>query len=284
MLTTLAVFSVAMIVAGIVVFVAVVAGAQGGCGQATVALVHAGNACLIHTGNAGLKAYGARGTVLDSTSTNCARPAAISAADGRLAAEGGRPARTTPPPPWPIYESDEIVAVAAVLASGRVNQWTGNLVGEFERSFAAYLGANFAVAVTNGSLALEVALRGLGIGPGDEVIVPCRSFIASASSVSNVGAKPVFADVDYETMLITPDTIRPHALPRFYLAADVCADTAANGLRPRDQGALPSRSDAVVGYAHLRTAHKVHRPSLVSSTRYCRVRRYDHGNPLSGDR
>jgi DegT/DnrJ/EryC1/StrS aminotransferase family len=96
-----------------------------------------------------------------------------------LAAAGGRPVRTLPPPAWPTYEKD-------------FNQWTGSLIGEFERNFAARIGANFALAVTNGSLALKVALRGLWIGPGDEVVVPSRSFIASASSVTNFGATRIY--------------------------------------------------------------------------------------------
>lgn len=131
-----------------------------------------------------------------------------------LAISGGPKVRQSPPPPWPSYSSKEISAVVSVLESGRVNQWTGSLVREFEFRFAEYFGAPFAVAVANGSVALELALRALGVGAGDEVIVPCRSFVATASSVNQVGATPIFADVDYATQVITPDTILPLITPR----------------------------------------------------------------------
>jgi dTDP-4-amino-4,6-dideoxygalactose transaminase len=122
--------------------------------------------------------------------------------------------RIDPPPAWPVFEQDEISAVVQVLRSGKVNQWTGALVGEFEVAFAQYIGMPHGVAVTNGSVALEVALRALGIGRGDEVIVTSRSFIASASCVDMVGASPVFADVEYDTGLISPATIEPHIGPK----------------------------------------------------------------------
>ncbi|MEA2935465.1 MAG: hypothetical protein QOD74_2111 [Variibacter sp.] len=120
------------------------------------------------------------------------------------------PIRQQAPPPWPLYEEDEINAVVRVLRSGNVNQWTGDLVSEFEEKFAQRMGMLHAVAVSSGSIALELALRAFGIGAGDEVIVTSRSFIASASCVNLVGATPVFADVDYETGLLSPATIEPH--------------------------------------------------------------------------
>jgi dTDP-4-amino-4,6-dideoxygalactose transaminase len=208
MLTTFGVFSVVASVGGFAIVLASLARQSQGGSQLTGALAHAGNACR--------KAleYRAPARRRAATAANRERPSPFHESNDRLAAEGGQPVRSAPAPAWPAYERDEIEAVTAVLASGRVNQWTGNLVREFERSFAAQIGANYAVAVMNGSLALEVALRGLGIGGGDEVIVPSRSFIASASSVSNVGATPVFADVDRETMLITPETIAPLIGPR----------------------------------------------------------------------
>jgi dTDP-4-amino-4,6-dideoxygalactose transaminase len=132
----------------------------------------------------------------------------------QLAVSGGQAVRTVPVPPWPWYAKDEIDAVASVLMSGKVNQWTGNFVRQFQDEFAALFGQDEAIAVANGSLALEYALRALGVGPGDEVIVPARSFIASASCVSLTGAKPVFADIDLNTQNITPDTIRPHLTAR----------------------------------------------------------------------
>jgi dTDP-4-amino-4,6-dideoxygalactose transaminase len=95
------------------------------------------------------------------------------------------------------------------LESGKVNQWTGSLVRQFEKAFAAKHGRHHGVGVANGSVALEIALRAFKIGPGDEVIVPARSFVASAACVALVGATPVFADVDRETEVVSPATIGP---------------------------------------------------------------------------
>ena len=108
---------------------------------------------------------------------------------------------------WPFFDEDEIDAVTDVLRSGKVNQWTGHLVKDFQQAFTDYIGSGHGIALANGSLAIELALKAFGIGPGDEVIVTPRSFIASASSVSLVGAKPVFADIDTDSGNITPDTI-----------------------------------------------------------------------------
>lgn len=111
-------------------------------------------------------------------------------------------------PPWPSFSEEEIAAVAEVLRSGQVNYWTGELGRDFESAFAQWVGAEHAVAVANGTLALELALKALEIGPGDEVVVTPRTFIASASSVVGVGATPVFADVDPDSQNITASTIR----------------------------------------------------------------------------
>jgi dTDP-4-amino-4,6-dideoxygalactose transaminase len=108
---------------------------------------------------------------------------------------------------WPFYDEDEVDAVAAVLRSGRVNQWTGRDVFAFEEDCSRRFGGGRAIALTNGSVALELALRAFGIGPGDEVIVSPRSFVASASCVRLVGATPVFADVDPDSGNITPASI-----------------------------------------------------------------------------
>jgi dTDP-4-amino-4,6-dideoxygalactose transaminase len=110
---------------------------------------------------------------------------------------------------WPFYDDDEIAAAMCVLESGKVNQWTGDRVRHFEQVFARHFGAPYAVAVFNGTVALELALRALDIGPGDEVIVASRSFVASASCVLTVGAKPVFADIDPESHAMTVATIAP---------------------------------------------------------------------------
>jgi dTDP-4-amino-4,6-dideoxygalactose transaminase len=108
---------------------------------------------------------------------------------------------------WPFYDDDEIAAVTAVLRSGRVNQWTGPDVFAFEEACAERFGGDRAIALANGSVALELALRAFGIGPGDEVIVSPRSFVASASCARLVGATPVFADVDADSGNITVDSV-----------------------------------------------------------------------------
>jgi dTDP-4-amino-4,6-dideoxygalactose transaminase len=110
-------------------------------------------------------------------------------------------------PSWPVFDVDEREAALAVLASGKVNYWTGQLGREFEREYAAYTGRKHAVALHNGTLALELALHAFGIGAGDEVITSPRTFIASASAAVMCGAKPVFADVDTDTQNITAETI-----------------------------------------------------------------------------
>ena len=109
--------------------------------------------------------------------------------------------------PWPKYEPDEIAAAVEVLRSGKVNYWTGIECREFEKEFAAYHGVKHAIALANGTLALELALRVLDIGEGDEVIVTPRSYFASASCVVQVGATPVFAEIDRDSQNITASTI-----------------------------------------------------------------------------
>jgi hypothetical protein len=117
-------------------------------------------------------------------------------------------------PGWPHFETDEIEAVKRVLLSGRVNYWTGEEGRLFEREFAAAMGCTYGVAVANGTLALELALRILGVGEGDEVITTSRTFIASASCVIAVGATPVFADVDRESQDLTAETLQAAITPR----------------------------------------------------------------------
>jgi len=99
-------------------------------------------------------------------------------------------------PSWPEYAEDEIAAVEAVLRSGKVNYWSGDQGALFEKEFAVFIGTAHAIALANGTLALEAALYGLDIGDGDEVIVPARTFIATASCVVMRGAVPVVADID----------------------------------------------------------------------------------------
>ena len=104
--------------------------------------------------------------------------------------------QSTALPPWPIFEADEIAAVDAVLRSGRVNYWTGDQCKLFERAWGDYHGGMHSLAMANGSLTLDTALRVLNIGAGDEVIVSPRSYVASAMCAVLAGAKPVFADVE----------------------------------------------------------------------------------------
>jgi dTDP-4-amino-4,6-dideoxygalactose transaminase len=115
---------------------------------------------------------------------------------------------------WPQYDDEQIADVVAVLKSGRVNAWTGDHVAEFEMAYAQYLGRNHAVALANGSVALDLALRIIEIGAGDEVVVTPRSFMASASCVPLAGAIPVFADVDTDSQNISAATIAPCITPR----------------------------------------------------------------------
>ena len=119
----------------------------------------------------------------------------------------------TPFAPWPSYTSEEAEAISRILLSNRVNYWTGNECRDFEREFAEWVGAKHAVGLINGTFALEVALRGFGLGPGDDVIVTPRSFIASASCIISLGARPVFADVDPKSQNITVETIREVLTP-----------------------------------------------------------------------
>lgn len=111
--------------------------------------------------------------------------------------------------PWPSFTKEEITAVSNVLASNKVNYWTGQEGREFEKEFATYTDCKYAVAVGNGTLALDLALHSLNIKQGDEVIVTSRTFIASISSIVNAGATPVFADVELDSQNISARTITP---------------------------------------------------------------------------
>lgn len=125
----------------------------------------------------------------------------------KLAMVGGEAVRKAPWPAWPFFEQDEIDAASAVLASGRVNYWTGEECRSFEREFASYVGRRYCIALANGTLALELALVAYGIGVGDEVVVPSKTFIASASCVVVRGATPVVADIDPVSQGLSAETI-----------------------------------------------------------------------------
>lgn len=120
----------------------------------------------------------------------------------------------TPFSPWPSFTEEEGNAVKNVLLSNKVNYWTGTECRDFEKEFAKWSESNYAVALANGTVALDLALNALEIGAGDEVIVTPRTFLASASSIVNAGAKPVFAEVDADSQNITAETIAKVITPR----------------------------------------------------------------------
>jgi dTDP-4-amino-4,6-dideoxygalactose transaminase len=139
--------------------------------------------------------------------------------------------------PWPFYEQDEIDAAAATLQSGQVNYWTGKLGREFERQYAESVGKRYGIALSNGTVALELALRALGVGAGDEVIVASRSYVASASCVLMVGARPVFADVDLDDGNLSAETILP------------CITKKTKAIIPVHVGGLPCQMDEIMALA-----------------------------------
>lgn len=163
----------------------------------------------------------------------------------RRVGHGGAPppARSNPAPlqlpPWPVHDEAEIAAVAEVLRSGRTNYWTGTHCREFERAFASYIGVPRALSVANGTVGLELALAALGVGPGDEVIVPGRSFIGTASAVTSRGAKPVFVDIEFASQGLCPlataaaITPRTRAIVAVHLAGWPCDVIALQSLARR---------------------------------------------------
>ncbi len=146
----------------------------------------------------------------------------------RLAINGGPRTVTRQLTGWPQFDDRAIRAAEEVLRSGKVNYWTGRKGMEFERRFAEWQGSRFAVSVTNGTAALHTALSALGIGPGDEVIVPSYTFIASSFSVVQAGAVPRFADVNLEDHCISVASAerlvngRTRAIMPVHLYGNVC--------------------------------------------------------------
>lgn len=124
----------------------------------------------------------------------------------KLAIHGGPKTMEGPLPGWPAFDEKTIQAVTEPLRTGKVNYWTGTKGMEFEEKFAAWNGSKFAISTTNGTSALHTALAGLGIGPGDEVIVPSYTFIASSFSILQAGAIPRFADVNLEDHCISAES------------------------------------------------------------------------------
>ncbi|KJG56853.1 aminotransferase [Photobacterium kishitanii] len=115
--------------------------------------------------------------------------------------------------PWPCFTEQEAEAVSRTLLSNKVNYWTGNECREFEKEFAVWVGCEYAVALSNGTLALDVALKAMNIGENDDVIVTSRTFLASVSCIVTAGANPVFADVDLNSQNITAETIEAVLTP-----------------------------------------------------------------------
>ena len=146
----------------------------------------------------------------------------------KLAIDGGSPAYTADAVKWPIYDQREEELLLEVLHSGAWSELTGTKVNEFNRKFAEFQGAEYGVSVPNGTLALEVALQALGVGPGDEIITTSYTFIATASSAFSVGAKPVFVDIDPNTNNIDPAKIeemitdRTRAIVPVHIAGNPC--------------------------------------------------------------
>jgi dTDP-4-amino-4,6-dideoxygalactose transaminase len=120
----------------------------------------------------------------------------------------------TPFSAWPSYTEEEAKAVASVLLSNKVNYWTGQECREFEKEFAVFFDSEYAIALANGTVALDLILQGLGIGAGDEVVVTSRTFLASVSSIVMAGATPVFADVDLDSQNVTAETIAAVVTPK----------------------------------------------------------------------
>ena len=125
---------------------------------------------------------------------------------------------------WPCFTKEELVAVQDVLSSNKVNYWTGEVCREFEKEFALWSESKYAITLANGTLALDAALKALGVSTGDEVIVTSRTFIASVSSIINAGAVPVFVDIDRSSQNITSNTI--HAAINKKTKAIVCVHLA----------------------------------------------------------
>lgn len=145
-----------------------------------------------------------------------------------LAVRGGAPVTTERFPSWPWLPEETVQAALEPLRSGRINYWTGENGMKFEQAFADWCGAKYGISTTNGTAALHVALVALGIGPGDEVIVPSYTFIASSFAVCQAGAVPVFADVSRYSHTISPEDIERKITPKtkaivpVHLYGEVC--------------------------------------------------------------
>ena len=158
--------------------------------------------------------------------------------------------------PWPSFTDEEAASVYRMLLSNKVNYWTGTECRAFEKEFAAWAGTEYAVALANGTLALDLALKAFGIGPGDEVVVTPRTFFASAACIVNAGAVPVFADVDRDSQNITADTIGVVLTPR--TRAIICVHLAG----------MPCDMDPIMALARQHGLHVIEDCAQAHGARY----------------
>ena len=156
---------------------------------------------------------------------------------GHLALAGGQPLRRAPFSSWPVWGQAEIDAVQAVVESGRWGATQGTEVRRFETEFAAYHEAAYGIAVVNGTVALKLALTAAGVGVGDEVIVPGYTFVATATAALEIGAVPVFADIDARTYTLDPDS------------AAACVTPRTRAIMPVHLGGRPADMDALLALA-----------------------------------
>ena len=156
-----------------------------------------------------------------------------------LAALGGTPIRTEPYPAWPVYDERDVQAITDVIRSGRWGgyPYPGPQTAEFARRFSEMQGGGYAVLMANGTVTIEVALRAMNIGWGDEVLVPAYTFQATAAAVISAGAIPVIVDVDYETYCIDPKTAQAALTPH------------TKGIIPVHLGAEMADMDAIMDLA-----------------------------------
>ena len=154
-----------------------------------------------------------------------------------LAIAGGKPLRRQSFPRWPAWDQGEVEAVKAVVESGRWGALQGTAVRDFEAEFAAYQEAAFGMAVVNGTVALKLALTAAGVGVGDEVIVPGYTFVATATVVLEIGAVPVFADIDPQTYTLDPASVAACVTPR------------TRAIIPVHLGGRPADMDAILSLA-----------------------------------
>lgn len=154
-----------------------------------------------------------------------------------LAINGGTPVRTAPFPAWPIWDQREIDAVTEVIRSGNWGGIPGIKCHEFAETFARIQGARYGVPVMNGTAALQVALRAVGVGPGDEVIVPALTWVATPQAALYLGAVAVFGDVEADTFNLDPEKLEVRITPR------------TRAIVPVHLGGLPANLDRVIEVA-----------------------------------